>query len=204
MWARLVTLAPPITAALRVSAEVCPSAASPDCRDEAAALNGLRRRKHKPEVRAGLLGESSAVLLLLGFVCLLWLLVLISLQQLVISSPGHFNALRARKHLEQITSVGPRTVGSPENEITTVNYLLDQIEQIRTESKTGPHSITVDVQRPTGSFSIDFLGGFTSYYDRVTNIAVKLEPKTKAQHFMLANCHFDSVANSPEVDIFKM
>ncbi|XP_050960271.1 endoplasmic reticulum metallopeptidase 1 isoform X3 [Labeo rohita] len=79
----------------------------------------------------------------------------------------------------------------------TVNYLLDQIEQIRTESKTGPHSITVDVQRPTGSFSIDFLGGFTSYYDRVTNIAVKLEPKTKAQHFMLANCHFDSVANSP-------
>ncbi len=102
-----------------------------------------------------------------------------------------------RKHLEQITSVGPRTVGSPENEITTVNYLLDQIEQIRTESQTGPHSITVDVQRPTGSFSIDFLGGFTSYYDRVTNIAVKLEPKTTAQHFMLANCHFDSVANSP-------
>uniref|UniRef100_A0A671QTV8 Endoplasmic reticulum metallopeptidase 1 n=1 Tax=Sinocyclocheilus anshuiensis TaxID=1608454 RepID=A0A671QTV8_9TELE len=168
----------------------------PDCGEEAAALNGLRRRKHKPEVSAGLLGESSAVLLLLGFVCLLWLLVLLSLQQLIISSPGLFNALRARKHLERITSVGPRTVGSPENEITTVNYLLDQIEQIRTESKTGPHSITVDVQRPTGSFSIDFLGGFTSYYDRVTNIAVKLEPKTTAQHFMLANCHFDSVANS--------
>uniref|UniRef100_A0A8C1X8R9 Endoplasmic reticulum metallopeptidase 1 n=1 Tax=Cyprinus carpio TaxID=7962 RepID=A0A8C1X8R9_CYPCA len=100
------------------------------------------------------------------------------------------------KHLERITSFGPRTVGSPENEITTVNYLLDQIEQIRTESQTGPHSISVDVQRPTGSFSIDFLGGFTSYYDRVTNIAVKLEPKTTAQHFMLANCHFDSVANS--------
>uniref|UniRef100_A0A673GXQ5 Endoplasmic reticulum metallopeptidase 1 n=1 Tax=Sinocyclocheilus rhinocerous TaxID=307959 RepID=A0A673GXQ5_9TELE len=168
----------------------------PDCGDEAAALNGLRSRKHKPEVSAGLLGESSAVLLLLGFVCLLWLLVLLSLQQLIISSPGLFNALRARKHLERITSVGPRTVGSPENEIMTVNYLLDQIEQIRTESQTGPHSITVDVQRPTGSFSIDFLGGFTSYYDRVTNIAVKLEPKTTAQHFMLANCHFDSVANS--------
>ncbi|KAF4099004.1 endoplasmic reticulum metallopeptidase 1 isoform X2 [Onychostoma macrolepis] len=167
-----------------------------DFRDEAAALNGLRKRKLKPEV-SGLLGESSAVLLLLGFVILLWVLVLLSLQQLIISSPGHFNALRARKHLEQITSVGPRTVGSPENEIKTVNYLLDQIEQIRTESRTGPHSITVDVQRPTGSFSIDFLGGFTSYYDRVTNIAVKLEPKTTAQHFMLANCHFDSVANSP-------
>ncbi|XP_051745106.1 endoplasmic reticulum metallopeptidase 1-like isoform X2 [Ctenopharyngodon idella] len=156
---------------------------------------GLRSRNHKPEVSAGLLGESSVVILLLGFMCLVWILVLISVQQLISSSStGHFNALRARKHLERITSVGPRTIGSPENEITTVNYLLDQIEQIRSESETGPHSITVDVQRPTGSFSIN---SFISYYDRVTNIAVKLEPKTSAQHFMLANCHFDSVANSP-------
>ncbi|KAL0199049.1 hypothetical protein M9458_007589, partial [Cirrhinus mrigala] len=78
----------------------------------------------------------------------------------------------------------------PENENTTVNYLLDQIEQIRNESKTGPHSVTVDVQRPTGCI-------YTNCYDRLTNIAVKLEPQTGAQHFMLANCHFDSVANSP-------
>ncbi|XP_051960365.1 endoplasmic reticulum metallopeptidase 1-like isoform X1 [Xyrauchen texanus] len=172
-----------------------------DCAGEPAGLNGLghaaRRRKQKPEVSAQLLGESSVLLLLFGFVCLLWVLVLISLQMLVIRSSGEFNAIRARKHLEQITSVGPRTVGSPENEIATVNYILEQIEQIRLESVNGPHAITVDVQRPTGSFSIDFLGGFTSYYDRVTNIAVKLEPKTTAQHFMLANCHFDSVANSP-------
>lgn len=102
-----------------------------------------------------------------------------------------------RKHLESITSVGPRPVGSVENEVITVGYLLAEIEYIREESKAGPHAITVDVQRPTGSFSIDFLGGFTSYYDKVTNIAVKLEPKSGAEHFMLANCHFDSVANSP-------
>ncbi|CAM4663254.1 unnamed protein product [Leuciscus chuanchicus] len=167
-------------------------------RDEANAMNGFRSRKHKPEVSAQLLSETSAVVLMLGFVCVLWVLVLISVQQLVISrSTGQFNSVRARKHLERITSVGPRTVGSPENEVVTVQYLLDQVEQIRAESRTGPHSITVDVQRPTGSFSIDFLGGFTSVYARVTNIAVRLEPKTGAQHFMLANCHFDSVANSP-------
>ncbi|XP_050956721.1 endoplasmic reticulum metallopeptidase 1-like [Labeo rohita] len=166
----------------------------PDSRDEDAALNSVEDRKHKTKVSAGLLGESSAVILVLGFLFLMWIVVLISAQQLTISSPGHFNAVRARKHLEQITSVGPRTVGSPENEITTVNYLLDQIEQIRNESKTGPHSITVDVQRPTGCFRISI---YTSCYDRLTNIAVKLEPQTGAQHFMLANCHFDSVANSP-------
>lgn len=69
----------------------------PDSRDdEAAALNGFRSRKHKPEVSAQLLGESSAVILLLGFVCLLWVLVLISVQQLIISSSGQFNSVRAR------------------------------------------------------------------------------------------------------------
>ncbi|XP_067278850.1 endoplasmic reticulum metallopeptidase 1 [Pseudorasbora parva] len=173
----------------------------PDRSDEAAAVNGFRSRdfrKPKPEASAQLLHESSAAVLVVGFVCVLWVLVLISVHQLIISgSSGHFNAVRARKHLERITSVGPRTVGSPENEIATVNYLLDQIEQIRSESRAGPQAITVDVQRPTGSFSIDFLGGFTSFYDRVTNIAVRLEPKSGAKHFMLANCHFDSVANSP-------
>lgn len=102
-----------------------------------------------------------------------------------------------RHHLERITSVGPRPVGSHENEVLTVGYLLKQIEDIRLESAAGPHQLTVDVQRPTGTFSIDFLGGFTSFYDRVTNIVVRLEPKGGAQHLMLANCHFDTVANSP-------
>ncbi|XDV11376.1 hypothetical protein PO909_000337 [Leuciscus waleckii] len=96
-------------------------------------------------------------------------------------------------HLDQITSVGPRTMGSPEIEIT-VNYLQDQIQQIRSESKAGSHSITVDVQRPSGS--IEYYA-FISRYDRLTNIAVKLEPKSGVQHFMLANCHFDTVADSP-------
>uniref|UniRef100_A0A8C5DPR4 Endoplasmic reticulum metallopeptidase 1 n=1 Tax=Gouania willdenowi TaxID=441366 RepID=A0A8C5DPR4_GOUWI len=102
-----------------------------------------------------------------------------------------------REHLEQITSVGPRPVGSQENEVLTVGYLLEQINNIKAETAEGPHQLTVDVQRPSGTFSIDFLGGFTSFYDRVTNIAVKLEPKGGTQHLMLANCHFDTVANSP-------
>lgn len=101
-----------------------------------------------------------------------------------------------RDYLEHITSIGPRTTGSPENEILTVHYLLEQIKLIEVQSNS-LHKISVDIQRPTGSFSIDFLGGFTSYYDNITNIAVKLEPREGAQHAVLANCHFDSVANSP-------
>lgn len=154
--------------------------------------------KRKPEVSLYLLREGLAASLVSVFILVLWGLVHLSLQQLVIGKPtGEFNAVRARRHLEQITSVGPRPVGSQENEVLTVGYLLEQIENIRAETAAGPHQLTVDVQRPTGTFSIDFLGGFTSFYDRVTNIAVRLEPKGGTQHLMLANCHFDTVANSP-------
>lgn len=78
----------------------------------------------------------------------------------------------SRDYLEHITSIGPRTTGSPENEILTVHYLLEQIKLIENQSH-GLHKISVDVQRPTGSFSIDFLGGFTSYYDNITNVVEK-------------------------------
>ncbi|EMP30479.1 Endoplasmic reticulum metallopeptidase 1 [Chelonia mydas] len=101
-----------------------------------------------------------------------------------------------REYLENITAVGPRTVGSPENEILTVNYLLKQIKAIEIESSDA-HKISVDIQRPTGSFSIDFLGGFTSYYANITNVVVKLEPRSGAKHAVLSNCHFDSVPNTP-------
>ncbi|XP_029301293.1 LOW QUALITY PROTEIN: endoplasmic reticulum metallopeptidase 1 [Cottoperca gobio] len=154
--------------------------------------------KRKPEVSLYLLREGLAASLVSVFILVLWGLVHLSLQQLIIGKPsGDFNALRARRHLEKITSVGTRPVGSHENEVLTVGYLLEQIEKIRVETAAGSHKLTVDVQRPTGTFSIDFLGGFTSFYDRVTNIAVRLEPKGGSQHFMLANCHFDTVANSP-------
>ncbi|TRY97146.1 hypothetical protein DNTS_032795 [Danionella cerebrum] len=158
--------------------------------------NGLRMRKRSPLLS---LSEARTAVLLLGFVALLWGLVLLSVKQLLVgTSSVHFNASRAREHLERITGFGPRTVGSWENEELTVSYLLEQIELIQSESANRPHRITLDVQRPSGSFSIDFLGGFTSVYDRVTNIAVRLEPRAQeAKHFMLANCHFDSVANSP-------
>uniref|UniRef100_A0A3B3D0G3 Endoplasmic reticulum metallopeptidase 1 n=1 Tax=Oryzias melastigma TaxID=30732 RepID=A0A3B3D0G3_ORYME len=148
--------------------------------------------KRKPEVSLYLLREGLTACLVSVFILVLWGLVHLSLQQLVIGKPtGEFNAAR------QITSVGPRPVGSQENEVLTVAYLLEQIESIRAKTAAGPHQLTVDVQHPTGSFSIDFLGGFTSFYDHVTNIAVRLEPKGGSQHLMLANCHFDTVANSP-------
>ncbi|XP_076836618.1 endoplasmic reticulum metallopeptidase 1-like isoform X2 [Brachyhypopomus gauderio] len=157
--------------------------------------NSCGNVKKKPELRLFLISEGVVFVLLVVFISALWALVHLSTQQLLVGkSTGEFNAVRARKHLEHITGVGPRAVGSVENEVLTVKFLLEQVEQIRSESGAGPHAVTLDLQRPSGCFSINSI---TSCYDRVTNIAVKLEPKDGAQHFMLANCHFDSVANSP-------
>ncbi|XP_043747246.1 endoplasmic reticulum metallopeptidase 1 isoform X1 [Cervus elaphus] len=170
---------------------------------------GARTRKRSGEGSGGgasrgagtALSEARAALGLALYLLALRALVQLSLQQLVLGGAavgrqGEFDALQARDYLEHITSIGPRTTGSPENEILTVHYLLEQIKLIEVQSNT-LHKISVDVQRPTGSFSIDFLGGFTSYYDNITNVVVKLEPRDGAQHAVLANCHFDSVANSP-------
>uniref|UniRef100_A0A6J0V3C8 Endoplasmic reticulum metallopeptidase 1 isoform X1 n=1 Tax=Pogona vitticeps TaxID=103695 RepID=A0A6J0V3C8_9SAUR len=175
-------------------------------------LQKLRRRRPPPKEEEGwdwkkvgggssarllLLPESRAVLVLLLYLLGLRGLVHVSFQQLVqpARDPKEFNAPRARMYLENITAIGPRAVGSPENEIFTVNYLLEQIKAIELKSSHA-HKISVDIQRPTGTFSIDFLGGFTSYYDNITNVVVKLEPRSGAEHAVLSNCHFDSVPNT--------
>ncbi|CAI5796570.1 Hypothetical predicted protein [Podarcis lilfordi] len=146
-----------------------------------------------------LLPEARTALLLLLYLLALRGIAHLSLRRLVQPAerrPGEdFSAPRARTYLENITAIGPRAVGSPENEIFTVNYLLEQVKAIETQS-SHVHTISVDIQRPTGTFSIDFLGGFTSYYDNVTNVVVKLEPRTGAEHSVLSNCHFDSVPHT--------
>ncbi|KAL6071353.1 hypothetical protein STEG23_006201 [Scotinomys teguina] len=185
-------------------------AALPDREREALAQEdvsgGWRTRKKSSESGgtspgAGIaLSEARTVLALALYLLALRALVQLSLQRLVLSRTaglqGEFDAHQARDYLEHITAIGPRTTGSAENEILTVQYLLEQIKLIEGQSSS-LHRISVDIQRPTGSFSIDFLGGFTSYYDNITNVVVKLEPRGGAQHAVLANCHFDSVANSP-------
>lgn len=111
---------------------------------------------------------------------------------------GEFSEARARLHLNAITSFGPRPTGSIANEVLAVNYLLNQIEKIKSSAKKSI-VIEVDVQRPTGTFVLDFLDGFTSHYFNITNIVVRVSPvgNFPPEHTVLINAHFDSVPNSP-------
>lgn len=118
---------------------------------------------------------------------------LISLENLY---PEKFVAERARDHILNLTSVGPRVAGSHENEVLAVNFLTSTINKI-IENASKSHKILFDVTRNSGAFPLTFLDGMTNVYKNVQNIIVRLGPREESKHSLLLNCHFDSFINSP-------
>lgn len=110
--------------------------------------------------------------------------------------PDRFVAERARNHLFNLTSIGPRHVGSKENEILAVQLLLNEIKTIASQAHSS-HNIDWDLQKVSGAFTLQFLDGMTNVYRNVQNIVVKIGPVESTRHSLLINCHFDSVMDSP-------
>nr|XP_018668331.1 endoplasmic reticulum metallopeptidase 1-like [Ciona intestinalis]XP_026691360.1 endoplasmic reticulum metallopeptidase 1-like [Ciona intestinalis] len=123
-----------------------------------------------------------------------------SLPKSKLASEAHqldFIEENARIHLHELVSLGHRPAGSIANEIDAVNYILATVENIKQNAQPNVN-IETSLQHPTGSFSIDFLGGFASYYSNITNTVVKLSPvKHQAKDALLLNCHTDSVSGGP-------
>ncbi|XP_050425475.1 endoplasmic reticulum metallopeptidase 1-like [Adelges cooleyi] len=107
-----------------------------------------------------------------------------------------FIAERAKNYLVNLTSKGPRPVGSEANEIFAIQMLLDEVKTIIYQTHSS-HKIEWDLQRVSGSFSLDFLDGMTNVYRNVQNVIVKIGPVDTSRHSLLINCHFDSVMDSP-------
>jgi len=114
------------------------------------------------------------------------------------SAISEFVEEKARKHLETITSFGPRPTGSYANEVQAVNYIVGALQKIK-DSATEDVIIEIDIQKASGSFRLDFLEGFTSVYRNVTNILVRITPKSSypPKNTVLVNGHFDTVPGSP-------
>lgn len=111
--------------------------------------------------------------------------------------PDRFIEERARGHLRQLTSLGPRPAGSYENEVLAVDLIRRRLESIQKKTKSA-HLMSIDMQKPRGSFNLQFVDGLTQHYRDITNIIVKLEPSLHgAKDALLVNCHFDSVPQSP-------
>lgn len=113
--------------------------------------------------------------------------------------PGKFVAERARAHVYNLTSLGPRVAGSFENEVLAVNFLTTTINDIIRHANPN-YKIEMDVTRHSGSFSLTFLDGMTHIYKNVQNVAVKIgspQVPQSPKYSLLLNCHFDSVSESP-------
>lgn len=115
------------------------------------------------------------------------------------SSKGDFVEERARIHLNTITSFGSRPAGSHANEVEAVGYILQELQTIQAGAAGKGVVVEIDVQRPSGAFSINFLDGFTSVYRNVTNVLVRITPQKHypPKNSLLLNGHFDSVPGSP-------
>ncbi|XP_046828607.1 endoplasmic reticulum metallopeptidase 1-like isoform X1 [Vespa crabro] len=110
--------------------------------------------------------------------------------------PGRFIAERARNHIINLTSIGPRIVGSYENEVLAVKYLTIAINEIVNKAHEN-HKIALDITKHSGSFPLKFLDGMTNVYRNVQNVVVKIGPHNPVKHSLLMNCHFDTFPESP-------
>lgn len=114
--------------------------------------------------------------------------------------PGVFIGERAYKHLERLTSIGPRVAGSYENEIRTVDLLMREIGFIK-QFANPVHKITMEVQRPSGVMTpVRQAIDHNTIYESLANVVVKIEDKNSTEinaEALLVNAHFDSVHGSP-------
>nr|XP_012141016.1 PREDICTED: endoplasmic reticulum metallopeptidase 1-like [Megachile rotundata]XP_012141017.1 PREDICTED: endoplasmic reticulum metallopeptidase 1-like [Megachile rotundata]XP_012141018.1 PREDICTED: endoplasmic reticulum metallopeptidase 1-like [Megachile rotundata]XP_012141019.1 PREDICTED: endoplasmic reticulum metallopeptidase 1-like [Megachile rotundata] len=110
--------------------------------------------------------------------------------------PERFIAERAHNHLLNLTSIGPRIVGSYENEVLAIKYLTNSINNIIKDANEN-HKILVNVTKHSGAFPLKFLDGMTNVYRNVQNVIVKIGPHRPTQSSLLINCHFDTFPESP-------
>jgi len=112
------------------------------------------------------------------------------------AQPEAFIEERARRHLRALTSIGARPAGSYENEVLAVKLLQRELARIAA-SALPQHKVTMDLQKPRGSFNLQFVDGLTHSYQNIQNVVALLESGGGAKDALLVNCHFDSVPQSP-------
>lgn len=111
--------------------------------------------------------------------------------------PDSFIAEKAQSYLKLLTDLGPRVVGSYENEFLSVDILKREIELIQQQANKN-HTIEVDIQVVTGSYLLGYKpNSIINAYSNVQNVVVKLSSRNDSESSVLVNAHFDSVPTSP-------
>lgn len=102
---------------------------------------------------------------------------------------------RAQMQLLGLANIGLKLVGSVENEVHAVNYLVNEIEKIKAAARNDLYDIEFEVQKTSGNF---MLWKMATSYVNVSNVIVKISAKNStSQNYLLINSHFDSEVGSP-------
>ncbi|XP_034477899.1 endoplasmic reticulum metallopeptidase 1 [Drosophila innubila] len=108
--------------------------------------------------------------------------------------PERFIAERAEMNLKSLVALGPRVVGSRENELEAVGIISSRMRTLRAE-RSAVHDIEIDVQVASGSY---IHWGAVNMYQSIQNIVVKISPKdSKSKTWVLVNSHYDTVPAGP-------
>nr|XP_014096897.2 endoplasmic reticulum metallopeptidase 1-like isoform X1 [Bactrocera oleae] len=111
------------------------------------------------------------------------------------SNPDRFIAERAERALINFDRIGPKVVGSHANENHTVQFLLDQLVDIRGVMHTDLFEMEIDVQVVSGAY---LHWTMVNMYQGVQNVVVRFRTKAStSESYLLINSHFDSKPGSP-------
>lgn len=115
------------------------------------------------------------------------------------SSFDDFVAKRAMSTLVKLANLGPRPVGSYENENLAFNLLKSEINNIINEVGN-VNDIEMYNQKVSGSFLLNMKNWkYVLSYQDLQNIIVKIDSKQGFDDAIVLNCHFDSVPAGPGV-----
>ncbi|XP_073848916.1 endoplasmic reticulum metallopeptidase 1 [Musca autumnalis] len=108
--------------------------------------------------------------------------------------PDAFISERAEMQLINLSRIGPKVVGSIANEVTAVEFLKQQIEEIKAQA-SDYFQFEIDVQLATGSY---MHWSMINMYQNIQNVVVKMSAKdSTSENYLLINSHYDSVPGSP-------
>lgn len=108
---------------------------------------------------------------------------------------NEFISERAYKDLYTLSNIGTKMVGSQENEIEAVQFLLKVLNQIKEDSLKDYFDIEIDVSQTSGQFATSTMN---YVYQGVQNVAAKISPKNcTSESYLLLNSHFDSKPATP-------
>lgn len=112
-------------------------------------------------------------------------------------NPSNFYESNARTFMEDLCKHGTRHMGSHANEFLAVEAIKKEVEIIQ-RGANKVHSIELDIQQPKGCFNLDFIGHFTTCYENIKNMLVRIKPSSGTfNSALLVNCHYDTAISSP-------